>query len=114
MLQDAFNRSDLDAFIALYEDDATLVVPPDGEVVHGREAIRAALAAHLALPTRMTSVVRKKLQADGLALTRARWELTAVADDGSRTNLSGRGAIVSRRRPDGTWGIVLDDPLSSE
>ena len=28
-----------------------------------------------------------------------------------KAELSGRGAIVSRRQPDGTWRIVLDNPL---
>lgn len=42
----------------------------------------------------------------------AAWELAARATDGSLLHMSGRGTMVSRRRPDGTWGIVLDDPQS--
>ena len=51
------------------------------------------------------------LEADGLALTHARWSLVGSAD-GERVELSGRGTIVSRRQPDGSWRIVLDNPLS--
>jgi ketosteroid isomerase-like protein len=27
-------------------------------------------------------------------------------------DLSGRATVVSRQRPDGTWRIVIDNPLS--
>jgi ketosteroid isomerase-like protein len=111
-VEEAFNRGDLDACIGVYEDDATLVVPPDGRVAHGRDAIRAATAPLFAPAPRMTMTVLKKLEGGGLALTQGRWELAGTAADGSLLQLSGRGTMVSRRRPDGTWGIVLDDPLS--
>ena len=114
LIEDAFNRGDLDACIDLYEDDATLVVPPDGRVVHGRDDIRAATAPLFALKPRMAMTVRKKLEGERLAVTHGRWELAANATDGSPLYLSGRGTMVSRRRADGTWGVVLDDPLSPE
>lgn len=56
-------------------------------------------------------MVVKKLETDGLALTHGRWRL-AVTEHGSRSELRGLGTMVSRRRPDGTWRVVLDDPLS--
>ena len=114
LIEDAFNRGDLDACLDVYEDDATLVVPPDGRVVHGRDDIRAATAPLFALKPRMTMTVRKKLEGDGLALTHGRWELAANDTDGSPLHMTGRGTMVSRRHPDGTWGVVLDDPLSPE
>jgi ketosteroid isomerase-like protein len=57
--------------------------------------------------------VVQKLQTDGLALTQARWSLVG-SDAGERVEMSGRGAIVSRRQPDGSWRILLDNPLSPE
>jgi uncharacterized protein (TIGR02246 family) len=112
ILEDAFNRGDLDAYAEAYDDDATLVVPPDGRIAHGRDDIRAATAPMFALQPRMTIVVDKKLETDGLALIHTRWELTGTAADANSMQLSGRSTVVSRRRPDGTWRIVLDDPLS--
>ena len=44
-----------------------------------------------------------KLESDGLALTHARWRVG---------EMSGYGTIVSRRQPDGSWLIALDNPLS--
>jgi uncharacterized protein (TIGR02246 family) len=110
VLADAFSRGDLDALVDVYDEDAALVVPTDGRVVRGRTDIRAATAPVLAASPRLTSVVEKKLESGGLALTQARWELVRTAADGSQMRLNGHGTIVSRRRPDGTWGVVLDDP----
>jgi uncharacterized protein (TIGR02246 family) len=112
ILEDAFNRGDLDALANAYDEDAAVVIPPEGQYVRGRDNIRAATAPVLALGPRFTSVVHKTLQTDGLALTHARWELLGTSADGRPVRLSGHGTIVSRRRPDGTWGIVLDNPLS--
>jgi uncharacterized protein (TIGR02246 family) len=99
--------------VAAYDDDATLVVPPDGRSVHGRDEIRTATAPFFALRPHMTSTVHKRLQTEGLALTWARWQLVTTEAGGRRAELTGHGTMVSRRRPDGTWGIVLDDPLSA-
>ena len=112
LLADAFNRSDLDALAEIYEDDATLVVPPGGRCVHGRGEIRAAVSPIFALQPHLTSVVVKTLRAGDLALTHALWELVLTTTDGSRMQNTGRGTIVSRRGPDGTWRVVLDDPLN--
>lgn len=110
IIQDAINRADLDAFLDAHDDDATVIVPPDGRSASGRDQIRAAIAPLLALAPEMTTVVVKKLETDGLVLTHGRWYLT-VTEHGHRSELRGLGTMVSRQRPDGTWRIVLDDPL---
>lgn len=113
-IEDAFNRGDLDSYVAAYDEDATLIVPPDGVVVHGRENIRSAMAPTFARRPQMRMVVVKKVDGDGIALTYGRWVLDLFDTEGTPTQLNGRGALVSRRRSDGTWGIVLDDPLRPE
>jgi uncharacterized protein (TIGR02246 family) len=112
LLADAFSRSDLDVLAEIYDDDATLVVPPDGRSVHGRGEIRAAASPVFARQPHLTSVVVKTLRAGDIALTHAMWELVITATDGSRMQHTGRGTIVSQRGPDGTWRVVIDDPLS--
>jgi uncharacterized protein (TIGR02246 family) len=80
----AFNAGDIDAFIELHEEDAVALVPPDGRRVSGRDELRAAVEPIFALRPN------------------------------ARIEVSGRGTIVSRRHPDGTWRIVLDNPMSPD
>ena len=107
----AFAAGDLDAFLELHEPGAVSVVPPEGRRVHGHAEIRAALAPLFALRPQAQIEVLEKLEADGLALTHARVHVTA-GSGGERLEISGRGTIVSRRQADGTWRIVLDNPMS--
>jgi uncharacterized protein (TIGR02246 family) len=109
----AFNAGDLDAFLELHEDDAAAILPPEGRRVSGRDAIRAAVEPIFALGPSARIEVVGKLQSGDLALTHAR--LDVVAGEGrERLEVSGRGTIVSRQQPDGTWRIVLDNPMSPE
>lgn len=107
----ALTDGDEDAFAALHEPRATIVVPPDGRRVTGGDAIRAAIEPVLALRPVMRIEVVDKIESDGLALTHGRWTLYG-SSGGELIELSGLGTMVSRRQPDGSWRIVLDNPLS--
>lgn len=102
-------RGDLDAMVELYEPDATFA-PQPGESVTGRDAIRSALTGFLAVQPRMTGSIEKVLQAGDTALVANRWKLSGTAPDGSPIEMGATSADVLRRRPDGSWGIVIDDP----
>lgn len=109
LLVAAFNDGDPDALADVYEEEAALVIPPDGRQVSGLTAIQAALAPIFALAPSARIDVIDKLETDGLALTHTRWHM-AVADG---TEMNGGATVVTRRQPDGSWRIVLDDPLSA-
>jgi uncharacterized protein (TIGR02246 family) len=100
---------DLDAMVQLYEPDATFA-PQPGESVSGHEEIRAALGAFLAVKPRMTGRIEKVLCAGDTALVANRWKLSGTAPDGSPVEMAATSADVLRRRADGSWGIVIDDP----
>ena len=102
-------EGDLDALLALYEEDAAFV-PEPGRVVSGREAIRAELEPIVALAPRMTGTVERVLEAAGTALVSYRWRMEAAAPDGIAVRQGGLSADVLRRRADGSWGVVIDDP----
>lgn len=104
IIVDAFKRGDVAAFLAAHEEGASVVIPPDGTCAHGLDEIRAATAPIITLRPRMTSVVYKTLRSNELALTHASWDLDGTAPDGTRTQLSGTGTIVSRRGPEGRGG----------
>jgi uncharacterized protein (TIGR02246 family) len=109
LLATALNARDGDAFAALHEPTATIIVPPEGRRVSGRDAIRAAIEPLLALRPVMRIGVVDKFQTDGLALTHGHWTL-AGSDAGELIEMSGRGTMVSRRQSDGSWRIALDNP----
>ena len=102
-------EGDLDAMVELYEPDATFAPQPGAEVT-GREAIRDALAAFLAVKPRLTGRIEKVLCAGDTALVANRWSLSGTAPDGSPVEMAATSADVLRRRSDGSWGIVIDDP----
>jgi uncharacterized protein (TIGR02246 family) len=114
LLAAAMNAGDLDAFIDLHEDDASTIVPTDGRVVSGPAEIRLAVEPVFALSPRIENEVIGTLEGDGLALIHTRWALTASERDGQVIELAGRGTIVSRRQPDGSWRIVLENTLTPE
>jgi uncharacterized protein (TIGR02246 family) len=86
----AFNAGDLDAFLEIYEENATVIAPPEGRRVTGTDAIRSAVAPTFALAPSASIEVVEKLQTDGLALTHARWSL--VGSDGGEA----RGDVGAR------------------
>jgi hypothetical protein len=61
------NAGALEAVIALYEPDATIIAP-SGETLVGRERIRSLLASMIEAKTCLHSRVVKAVSADGIAL----------------------------------------------
>ena len=102
-------QGDLEAMMELYEPDAAFA-PQPGETVTGRDQIRAALEGFLAVKPRMDGTIEKVLEAGDTALVTNRWRLAGTAPDGTPVRMAATSADVLRRRPDGSWGIVIDDP----
>ncbi len=105
----AMNAGDLDAALSLYEPGATFA-PQPGASVTGLPAIREALGGFLALRPALSGRVRKVLEADGVALVVNEWSLTGSGPDGGEISMSGVSSDVLRRRDDGRWLILVDDP----
>src|SRR5215208_6558208 len=99
----------LDAMVELYEPDATFA-PQPGAQVTGRAAIRDAVPpaqrTFCMCPVIRGWTARKAAS----ALVANRWSLSGTAPDGSPVELAATSADVLRRRPDGSWGILIDDP----
>jgi uncharacterized protein (TIGR02246 family) len=97
---------------SLYEADATFA-PQPGQSIRGRDAIREALSAFIALKPQMTGEIEKVLVADDTALVQNRWELRGSRPDGTVVEMSGTSADVLRRSEDGQWRILIEDPWGS-
>lgn len=102
----------LDALLDLYEDGATFV-PEPGRVVSGRASIREELEQLVALNPRMSGQVEQVLEAGDTALVAYRWQMHATAPDGTPIRQGGLSADVLRRRPNGSWGVIIDDPYGA-
>jgi len=102
----------VEALLALYDEDATFV-PEPGRMVTGRDSIREELQQLAALSPRMSGRVEQVLEAGGIALVAYRWTMQASAPDGTPIRQGGLSADVLRRRPDGSWGVIIDDPYGA-
>ncbi len=110
LFAEALNRGDLDALVALYEPGASLT-PTPGRTVTGTEAIRASLAAFLAMKPTITLSSRLVAHAGDLALVTGQWSLSMTGPDGKAATVQGRPAEVARRQPDGRWLYAIDEPF---
>ena len=108
---DAINSADIDGYLDVHDDEVAVIVPPDGRTAHGRDEIRRAIAPLFALHPAMTTTTVSRLETDEFALTHHRWHLT-LTEHGCRADIGGLGTTIARRRGDGTWRIVLDDPFT--
>jgi ketosteroid isomerase-like protein len=103
---DGFNRGDIEALLALYEPDGA-VVEIDGTVSHGIDPIRDHVTRLIAIGGTMTSTNLTSVVSGDIALVTAAWEIVGSS---VAPSITGRSAEVLRRRPDGTWAYLIDQP----
>jgi uncharacterized protein (TIGR02246 family) len=113
LFAEALNAHDIEALMALFEPDATLM-PQPGQVVTGTEAIREALSGFLALKPKFELEFKKAFQAGDIALLFSDWTLSGTDPDGNAIELAGRTSDVARRQSYGSGLFVIDNPFGSE
>ena len=111
-LVEAVNQGNLEAAVACYETEATLVVQP-GQVATGTKALREAYAGYIAMKTTITTETHKIIQTGDIALFSSKWNATGTAPDGTPVNMGGTSSDVLRRHADGRWLIAIDNPFGA-
>ena len=106
MVQKAFNAGDVDALVELYEPEAWLF-GPEGPV-QGQDAIRTVWTGFVAMGGTIDMVTQYAVEHGDVALLGNRWTAIIGSDQISATS-----AEVARRRADGTWRYVIDNPDSA-
>jgi ketosteroid isomerase-like protein len=100
------NNRDIDGLMALYAEDATMVLV-DGSTVTGLSAIREEWSALLAMNGHITLRSRFAIAAGDLAVLSNEWTFEVGGEQ-----LSSVTAEVARRQPDGGWLYVIDHPYA--
>lgn len=113
LFAELMGRGELDEALALYEEDAAFA-PEPGRLLQGKEAIRSALEGFVALRPTMTGTIEKVVTAGDTALVINDWSLSGTDPDGNPVDIAAKSADVLRRRTDGTWGILIDDPWGGQ
>jgi uncharacterized protein (TIGR02246 family) len=108
-LVDAINRGDIEVALNYYENNASMVQQP-GQIVHGKNAVREAIASFIALKPVLRGTAYQVVESGDTALYCSRWSLVGSSPDGQRVEMSGTSADVLRRQPDGRWLIAIDNP----
>ena|SRR5947209_16856975 len=104
-VEEAFNRGDVDALVALYEPRAYMV-RDDGSLAEGTDAIREVWNGFVALGGQIQMTTQFVVEHDDVALLSNTWTF-----EGAGMTLSATTAEVARRASDGAWRYVIDNPF---
>ncbi|MDT0462180.1 SgcJ/EcaC family oxidoreductase [Streptomyces gibsoniae] len=108
LFMEYLEAGDIEGLVSLYEPDAHFVPTPGTHLV-GTDAIRGALQQMIDSGARLELELREIRQAGDVALVSNRATLTGA---GPEPVVSTTTEIL-RRRPDGGWVHVVDDPFFS-
>jgi ketosteroid isomerase-like protein len=108
-----FNKRNISFLMTLYEKDACFA-SKRGQVVNDLDSIRRTLQDFIGMGAKLEASVKKVIQANDLALLITEWSIYGNKPDGEQVNLVGRGTVVLRRQPNGTWLMVIENPWGTD
>ncbi len=104
----ALKQHDLEATVALFTDDAT-IIPPQSAMVTGTKEVRAFYAR--AFADKAFAVNREPTQvevAGDMAYTIGTYRKEGTGEGGKTATEDGKYVLVWKRQPDATWKIAVD------
>ncbi len=105
----AMNRGDLDTALDCYASDAAFVAEP-GRILHDPADIREALVGMLSMKPTLSTATERVLETGETALYHGTWTMIGYGPENTEIRMEGRSSDVLRRRADGRWEIVVDNP----
>jgi len=105
----AVHDRDLEAVLALYEEDATLVVYP-GMLGKGKTAIRTFYEGIFRLEGDIQHGAEAFTEAGDLTLYTAKWTIVGPMPPHLPLNRTNYHAALLRKQPAGNWLIAIDNP----
>jgi uncharacterized protein (TIGR02246 family) len=109
LLDEAFNRGDLEAVLDFYEDEAVIVAEPN-RLVTGKAGIRATyewIFANVKGTARQEKM--HVIETGDIALFTSKWSFTGTLLNGESASRESYASVVLRRQGDGRWRIVVDN-----
>ncbi|MDH5666589.1 MAG: DUF4440 domain-containing protein [Nitrospira sp.] len=108
----AFNNSDLEALLALYEPNAALATQ-SGVPQVGRDKMEDSFRTIIGMKGKMAIDTTYAVETDGIALLRGSWSIESLTPVGKAVMMKGQSIEVARRQPDGSWLFVIDHPFGA-
>lgn len=110
-VSEAISRGDIERALACYEPSA-IFVSNTGEISDGVSEVRGALEAYISLsPTLEVIRTRKTIVNEEIALVACDWVMRGTDPTGQTMELNGTNIDVLRKRADGRWLLVIDNPF---
>lgn len=107
----ALARGDVDAVVALYEENAVFADEGVPKMV-GHGGLHAGFERLAAQGLRISPQPRVVARVGDLAIVYNDWTETGTDADGRSFERAGKAIEVVRRQPDGSWRYVFDDPYA--
>lgn len=108
LVSEHVNSGNVEEIMRLYEPGATYV-SASGEHLHGGQ-IRENFQRLAMLAPQMSGEMVSVVVTGDIALVRNCWEFRGQLPGGALVRTGGISALALRRRRDGSWGILVDDP----
>jgi ketosteroid isomerase-like protein len=114
LLDEAFDRGDLEAVLEFYEDGAVLVVEQE-RLATGKEEIRAVyrwIFASIKGAARQGETY--VIEAGDIALLTSKWNISYMTAGGDFVSRESFASVIMRASPDVGWRIVVDHSWSRD